>query len=66
MEYYLAVKQSHDKFVSKWVELEKNHPDCGNLDPERQTWCILTYKKILDVNQRITTTSKKTGIKKDT
>ena len=28
---------------------EKNHPECGNPDSERQTWYVLYYKWILAV-----------------
>ena len=42
------------KFAGKWMEPEKNHPESGTLDPERETQYILTHKWILDVKERIT------------
>lgn len=32
-------------------ELEKNHPEGGNTDLEKQTWCILPHKWLLDIIQ---------------
>jgi hypothetical protein len=37
------------KFVSKGMELEKNHSEWGNPDPERQIWYEFTYKYILAI-----------------
>ena len=37
MEYYSAIKDTLMKFAGKWMELEKNHSEQGNPDPERQT-----------------------------
>lgn len=31
------------KFVNKWMELEKNNPDQGNPDAQKQPWYVLTY-----------------------
>ena len=42
------------KFAGKWMELERNHPEWGNPDSERQKWNDLTHKCILDVKQKIT------------
>ena len=45
MEYYSAVKNNAiRKFESKWMEVEKNHPEYGNPDLERKTWYVLTHK----------------------
>lgn len=38
--------------VSKWVELEKNHP--ARVNPDRQTRYALTYKCIVAIKYRIT------------
>ena len=58
------------KFAGKWMELEKNRPDWGDSDPERQTWYVLTHKWILDIKQKITIlqfiNSEKLGSKDDT
>ena len=45
-----CLKKKHDmKFVCKGRQLETNHPECGNPDPERQRWHEFTYKQILAV-----------------
>lgn len=31
----------------------KNHPECGNPDSERQSWHLLTYKWTLAISYRI-------------
>ena len=31
------------KFAGKWMELEKNHPEQCNSDPERKPWYALTH-----------------------
>jgi hypothetical protein len=50
MEYYSAVKNGNImKFAGKWMELEKNFPEWGNPDSERQMCYALTYKWILAV-----------------
>ena len=42
------------EIAGKWIQLEKNHPKWGNPNPERQTWCVLTYKwTLLVAKQRI-------------
>ena len=43
-EYYTAVKINDImKFAGKRVQ-QKNHPECGSQDSERQTWYVLTPK----------------------
>ena len=38
-----CLKKKIMKFMGKWMKLgEKNNPDWGNPDPERQTWYVLT------------------------
>ena len=32
---------------------KKKHPECGNPDPEKCTWYVLTHKWILAVKQKI-------------
>jgi hypothetical protein len=45
MEYYSSVKNNGIiKSVGKWMELEKHYSECGNPDPERQTWDGLSYE----------------------
>lgn len=49
--------------------LEKNHPEQGNPDTERQIQFVLTHKWILNTKQRITslqyTTPENTGSKEN-
>jgi len=35
------------------MELEKNHPELGILDPERQTWYVFVYMWTLAVKSMI-------------
>jgi hypothetical protein len=39
--------------ADEWIELEKYHPEQGNLDSERHAWYVLTYKWTLDINYRL-------------
>lgn len=44
MEHYSAVKEDEImKFSCKYMEREKNHPDIGNPESERQIWYVLIY-----------------------
>ena len=53
--YYSAIENNDImKLAGKWMELVKNDPESGNLDPERPTWYAFTDKWILDVKKRIT------------
>ena len=48
IEYFSAVKSNDMReFKGKWMELEKNHSERGNPNPERQTRYVLTHKWIL-------------------
>jgi hypothetical protein len=45
MEYYSAIKiNDFMKSADKWVELEKYHPELGNLITKNSTWTALTDK----------------------
>ena len=50
MVYYSAIKSNGiQKYEGKWMELEKNQPECSNPEPERQAWDTYTYKWTLAV-----------------
>ena len=51
--YYSVVKKKILTFACKWMELERKHPEWGNLDPEILTWYVFTHKWILAVRLRI-------------
>ena len=70
MVYYSVLKNNNIvKFAGKWMELEKNNPEWGNRDPERQTQYVLTHKWKLDVKQKtirlLSTAAEKLGNTED-
>lgn len=42
------------KFSDKWMELEKNNPKLGNLDPGRQKWYEFAYMWLSAVKWMVT------------
>jgi len=49
MEYYSAIKNNDFmKLIGKWMELENNNPEWGNLITEKHTWYALIDKWILN------------------
>ena len=51
------------KFSGKSIEVEKNHLDRGNPDPERQLWYVFTYVWMLVIKSLV---SRWFGIEKGT